>query len=219
LPDNHKNDFMKKKFFIVFFFGFLTLTFSCRKDPDFNQLSTNFTVITNLDSSANFRDFHTYYISDTIAWVGGKDDDSILYDDNSKLLVQTVKDNMNARGYTFVSKNSNPDLGFNMGAVKTTTVSIVYPGWWWGYPGWWDPWYWGWYYPYYYPWSVAYAVTTGSVIVDMVDLKDAQSHRVETIIWSAVANGALGSSTSTNVQRGVDAINQAFKQTPEISAN
>jgi len=210
---------MRKKIFILLFIVLTATTFSCRKNPDFDQLSSNFTVITNYDTAAVFQDYATYYISDTIAYIGGTTSDTILFDSNAKQLVDAVKQNMDARGYSFVAKNAHPDLGLNLGAIKITSASTIYPGWWWGYPGWWDPWYWGWYYPYYYPWTVTYVVTTGTVILDMVDLKNAGAKKTERIIWSAVMGGALGSSTSTNVQRGVDAINQSFAQTPQIDAN
>ncbi len=192
---------------------------SCRKSPNYDQLSSNFVVVTNADTTVAFNAFKTYYISDTISYLSSSSDDTILYDDNAKKLVQAVKDNMNARGYTFVAKNNHPDLGFNLGVVKTLNVGVSYPGWWWGYPGWWDPWYWGWYYPYYYPWSITYVVTTGTVILDMVDLKDAESKKQLRVLWNGYMGGAVGSDVGGNVQRGVDAINQSFEQSPYIKAN
>jgi hypothetical protein len=187
---------------------------SCRKDPNFDQLSSNLVVATNIDTTANFSSFKTYYISDSISLASSDTKDSILYDDVSKELVATVKSNMDARGFTFVGQNSHPDIGFKMGLIKTTNVGIYYPGWWWGYPGWG----WGWwgYYPY-YPWSVAYVITTGTVIIDMLDAKDASLLTPQVkVLWTADLSGALGNSESTNVQNGVNAINQAFIQSPAI---
>ena len=209
---------MKQKISVLVFATLVAAVFSCRKSPNFDQLSSNFTVVTNYDANAVFQDYATYYISDTIAYIGGSNSDTILYDNNAKQLVDAVKQNMDARGYTFVAKNAHPDIGINMGAIKVTNTSVIYPGWWWDYPGWWDPWYWGWYYPYYYPWSVAYSITTGTIMIDMIDLKNADAKKTERVIWTAVMGGALGS-TSTNVQLAVNAINQAFVQTPEIKAN
>ena len=130
-----------------------------------------------------------------------------------------MKQNMTARGYTFVSKGSKPDLGLTLGVVKNSYLGVVYSGWWDAYAGWWDPWYWGWYYPYYYPWAYSYTITTGSVITSMVDLKHAQATQSLRIIWSSVMGGAIGDNLATNVQRGVEAINQSFIQSPLVKKN
>jgi hypothetical protein len=193
--------------------------FGCLKSPDYDQLSTNFIVATNTDSLANFSGFQTYYISDSVAIINGSTTDTILSDANTKKLVDAVKANMNARGYTFVSKGAKPDLGINMGIVKNTYIGVVYSGWWDAYYGWWDPWYWGGYYPYYYPWATYYSITTGSVIITMADLKHAQANQTLRIVWNSVMGGAISDNLATNVQRGVDAINQSFTQSPLVKRN
>jgi hypothetical protein len=193
--------------------------FGCLKSPDYDKLSSNFIVATNTDSLANFAGFQTYYISDSVAIINGSTSDTVLKDANTKKLVDAVKANMNARGYTFVPKGSVPDLGINMGIVKNTYIGVVYSGWWDSYYGWWDPWYWGWYYPYYYPWSTYYSITTGSVIITIGDLKHAQASQTLRIVWSSIMGGAISDNLNTNVQRGVDAINQSFTQSPLVKRN
>ncbi|MBV7529733.1 DUF4136 domain-containing protein [Chitinophaga sp. sic0106] len=195
----------------------LGLFASCRKEPDLSKLSSNFVVQTDKDPAAQFTSYKTYYISDTIAYLSTNKNDSILVGDGAKQIVNTIKDNLNARGYTFVPKSAKPDLGINTVAVKDVYVGVVYPGWWWGYPGYWDPWYWGWYYPYYYPWATAYSITTGSVIVEMIDVKNASAEQKFNVLWTVNLNGALGSD-ATNIQRAVDGINQAFVQSPYVKA-
>lgn len=209
---------MKK---LVFPIGllFMIVQQGCLKSPDFEQLSSNFVVTTKTDSTRNFSNFRTYYISDTIAYHSESLTDTILFDANAKKLVDAVKQNMNTLGYTFVAKGAKPDLGINLGVLKNTTVGVVYGGWWDYWYGWWDPWYWGGYYPYYYPWAYAYAITTGSVITTMIDLKDASSDHVFSVVWLSVMGGAVGDNVANNVQRGVDAINQAFAQSPLLKRN
>jgi hypothetical protein len=191
----------------------------CLKSPDFEMLSTNFVVITNTDSSKNFSNFKTYYISDTVAYHSDVVTDSIINNPSSKQLVDAVKQNMNALGYSFVTKGAKPDLGINLGVLKNTSVGVVYGGWWDYWYGWWDPWYWGWYYPYYYPWAYAYSITTGTVIATMIDLKEAPMEQQLRVVWMSVMSGAVGDNINTNVQRGVDAINQSFKQSPLLDRN
>jgi hypothetical protein len=194
------------------------LGLSCQKSPDFDQLSANFIVATNLDPKTNFANYKTYYISDTIAVATTNPNDSLWFDAKAKQLVDAVKQNMASRGFQFVPKGAKPDMGINMIAVKNVSIGVVYPGWGWGYGGYWDPWYWGWYYPYYYPWSVAYSVTTGTVAFDLINLKNAQADQKLSILWTSVMGGALGL-TSDDIANGVNAINQAFTQSPTVKTN
>jgi hypothetical protein len=197
-------------------FGVLLMVIQegCLKSPDFEQLSSEFVVATKTDSSRTFSSYRTYYISDTVAYHSDVVSDSVINNASSKQLVDAVKQNMNALGYTFVAKGAKPDLGINMGVLKNTTVSVVYGGWWDSWYGWWDPWYWGGYYPYYYPWAYAYSITTGSVIITLVDVKNAQADQNLRVVWLSVMGGAVGDNLNNNVQRGVTAINQSFAQSP-----
>jgi hypothetical protein len=203
----------------VFIFATLFAVSSCTKSPDYGQLSSNFVVATNVDQKVNFSNYKTYYVSDSIATVSTSNTDTIWNDANSKKLVDAVKQNMQSRGFTFVSKGSKPDLGINMVAVKILNVGVAYPGWGWGYPGYWDPWYWGWYYPYYYPWTITYAVTTGSLGIDMIDLKNvSNSNQKLSAVWTALMGGALGVAAN-DIDNGVKSINQAFTQSPTVKTN
>ncbi|MGN6511029.1 MAG: DUF4136 domain-containing protein, partial [Chitinophaga sp.] len=182
-----------------------------------SQLSSNFVVQTDAAKGVAFENYKTYYISDTVALISSSKTDTLLPADAALQIVNTIKSNMDARGYTFVPKALKPDLGINTIAVKDVDVGVVYPGWWWGYPGYWDPWYWGWYYPYYYPWSVAYAVTTGSVIGEIIDLKNVSTDQKLQVVWTMSLNGALGSSNASNLQRAIDGVNQAYMQSPYLT--
>ena len=193
--------------------------YGCLKEPDYDELSSNFVVATNTDSTAVFSSYKTFYISDSVAVINSNTTDTTLKNDDTQKMVDAVKQNMTARGFTFVPKGGRPDLGLMLGIAKNTYVGVIYSGWWDYYAGWWDPWYWGWYYPYYYPWATYYSVTTGTVVVTMADLKNAPVNQVLRILWTGFAGGAIGDNLSTNVQRGVDAINQAFAQSPLVRTN
>ena len=199
---------------------FLALVFlsGCRKTPDFDELSYNFTVSTSLDQSADFGSYNTFYISDTVKYIGGVGSDSILVGADAELLTNVVKDNMTANGYSFVERNGSPDVGLTLTAIKDLNVVINQ------YPGWWDPWYgycywYYWCYGYYYPWTAVYTYTTGTVILNMYDLKNADANQQIRALWNITALGALGSSTATNFQLGVDALNQGFEQSPYLKSN
>ena len=206
---------MKKVFtFIIVLFVVIS---GCRKSVDFDDLSYNFFVSTNLDQAANFGSYKTFFISDTVINIGGIGKDSLLTGPNAIQLVKVVKDNLIARGYTFAPRTGNPDLGLIMSVIKDINVVVsYYPGWWGGYYG---GCYWYYYcYGYYYPWSTVYTYTTGTVILNMYDLKNAPVDHQFKGIWNVTGLGALGS-TSTNIQLGVDALNQGFEQSPYVKTN
>jgi len=172
-------------------------------------------VQTSKEPGADFSKYKTYYISDTIASIGTID--SVWFDDDSKKLVEAVKSNMNARGFTLVANSHfNPDLGLGLTVIKDLNLGVVYPGWWWG--G-----YWGcyWYYcgyPPYYGYGAVYSIPTGTIVLDMIDLKNATANKELDILWSSVMSGGLGNS-SNDVQLGVNAINQSYEQSPYIQTH
>ena len=193
---------------------------SCRKTPDLSQLTNKFVVTTARDPKANFGSYNTYHIADTVSYISNTPTaDTIIVGPAAVQLVNAVKTNMNARGYSFVARNANPDLGLRLLAIKQVNVGVVYPpGWWWGYPGYPGGCYWG-CYPPYYPYPVAYSYTVGDLLLDMVDVKNAGSNHNLTVVWLMDGGGVLGSTAQTNLDLSVSAINQAFTQSPYIQSN
>jgi len=202
---------MKKQFFFLTVFSLAF--FACRKLPDTGALSVSFAVQTSKDANANFSSYNTYSISDTINLRTTNPNDTVWDDADAQQLISQVKSNLDARGYTLVDRSSHPDLGIGFTAVKDLNVGVVYPGWWWG--G-----YWGcyWYYcgyPPYYGYGAVYSIPTGTLILDMIDLKNAASMGKLDILWSSVMTGGLGY-TNDDLQLGVEAIDQSFTQSPYI---
>jgi hypothetical protein len=184
----------------------------CRKRPDFSQLSDNFVTATNRDLDADFTAYKTYYVSDTIKFISDDGSDSAVFGGDAALLIQTVKDSMSNRGYTFVPRNANPDLGITLTAIRNLHRVTV----WW--PGWWDPWwncYWGWCFPWYYPWSATYTYTIGTVILNMYDLKNATKLTQIRDLWNITALGSLNTSTP-NLTLARNSIIQGFVQSPYV---
>ena len=204
---------MKK---LLLFLPILSLVFfACRKLPDTGALSTSFAVQTTRDPVANFSDYGTYSMPDTIKLITTNPNDTVWDDADAQQLIDEVKANMDARGYTLVDRNANPDLGVGFTAVKDLNVGVVYPGWWWGYGG--CYWYYC-YYPPYYGWGAVYSIPTGTLIIDIIDLKNAVANGKLDVIWTSVMTGGLGN-TSDDIQLGVEAVNQAFDQSPYIETH
>ncbi len=205
-----------KKLFLLWVLTPLLMA-GCRKTPNLDDLSYKFVVATNADKEADFNTYNTYFVSDTIRYLSNTSNDTILIGGDAQQLIDAIKSNMADLGYTFANKNANPDVGLNVMVVKDLNINtIVYPDWWWD---WYYPWYWyDWYYPPYYPWSYTYAYTTGTVYISMVDLKNAPSTKKLRVVWDALMGGALGTQAQ-NIAEGVDAIDQAFKQSDYLKTN
>jgi len=193
---------------------------SCRKTPDLSQLTNKFVVTTARDPLANFASYDTYHIADTVTYIANTPGaDSIIVGPVANQLITAVKTNMNARGYTFVARNNNPHLGLRLTAVKQVNVGVVYPpGWWWGYWGYPGGCYWG-CYPPYYPYPVAYSYNVGDVLLEIIDVKNAGSNHHLSVIWLMDGGGVLSSTSQTNIDLSVSAINQGFTQSPYIQSN
>jgi hypothetical protein len=185
---------------------------ACRKTPDLSSLQNQQVVVTDRDLQANYGGFVSYHISDTVRIVASNPNDSIFVGPGAKQLVDAVKANMNSRGYTFVSKGGNPELGLNLVVIKDVERSTICSGWWGG--GWGYPW-WG--YGYYYPWCGSYTYSVGTSMLTMFDLKNAGSNQNLRAIWGMTAFGVFSTSNdATNISLTTNAINQAFSQSPYI---
>jgi Domain of unknown function (DUF4136) len=211
---------MKK--LMVFELLSLALLSSCYKYPDTSQLSSNFVVLTNYDNAANFKSYKTFILPPYVGLISSTSSDSILDPQYGDQILSAIQTNLTARGYTEVPNNHTADLGVSAVALKETTiVTGWYPGSWWGYPGWGGCyWYYCGYYPIYPPYYTTYVYQTGSLIIELVDLKNlpppSEGNKLD-VLWTNWNGGALGSS-STNLQNALQSINQAFVQSPYISA-
>src|SRR5690242_4272395 len=91
---------------------------SCRKEP-LNHLTQEESRVytTNRDSSADFSSFHTFSIVDSVAVITNGGPHVELTEADAHLL-QEIKDQMTARGYVYVSKDQQPDLGINVTRIS-----------------------------------------------------------------------------------------------------
>mgnify|MGYP006898693093 CR=1 FL=1 len=78
---------MKK--LIPLLFAAFALT-ACEKDADTDKLDNKFVVYTNYDKNANFKQFNTYYLPDSILIIGDKDKQEYWKDANAQKIIDTV---------------------------------------------------------------------------------------------------------------------------------
>ncbi|HTI12913.1 MAG TPA: DUF4136 domain-containing protein [Puia sp.] len=167
---------------------------SCKKDP-LNNLSNDESriYVTNYDTTANFSSYKTFSIADSVDVI---QDNQLLGKELGSFdtaVISTISQLMQQRGYQLVSRETSPDLAFNISKVISTSTGIFsYPDYWDFYGSYYDPYYWG--YPgygYYSPYAVGvYTIQTGGLEIDLLDLKNAATHGNKlTAIWTGLARG------------------------------
>lgn len=189
---------------------------ACRRDPDLGELSSDFLVFTNYDTAANFNEFVTYYMPDSIMIIGDRDIPEYWTGINAEAILETYADNMGMCGYLRVSDKEEADLGLQISYIESVSYFVDYyssPYWWNAYPGYWWPGYWGDWSDWYYPYPVVYSYSVGSLLTEMVDLTaETGPERKLPVVWNSLLSGLLSGSDSFNVTLTVRAVDQSFIQ-------
>ncbi|MCX6242595.1 MAG: DUF4136 domain-containing protein [Bacteroidetes bacterium] len=190
---------------------------SCTKyPPTSSRLLEDLAVLTQYDVNTNFGLYKTYSIVDTVYYITDKGTQKII-SANTKIIINQIIADMNARGFKQVAKSAKPDLGINVSAIKTTTT-VYYPGWYWGYPGYYPPDWWGYngyYYPYYPTYYTSYSA--GTLVIEMVNFKNITPAGDLPVVWDAIIRGLVTDThTTTDVTNSID---QCFTQTPSIKTS
>ena len=206
---------MKK--YLVFLGALMFILWSCEPKDDTLKLLDQLVVSTNYDNTAQFNSYSTYSMAtDTIGFVSNQSNDTIITqtdNDYPRPILQKLQQNLSAKGYTRVDKNQNPDLRINVYVVNDFNLyqtlnysSFYYPsyyGYGYGY---------GSYYG--YPYVSTYATNTGSLVVEILDLKNVTPDNKVKVLWSAYMGDVY--STIDLIKQSEDAIDQAFAQSPYI---
>jgi hypothetical protein len=196
---------MKTKISIVFLGLGLLFSLGCTKyPPSSERLLEDLAVVTRYDTKVDFNNYKTYAITDHIEKITDKDSTQMTNSAAMTVLAQIDK-NMQARGFTKVDKDANPDFGIDVLYFQNTTVYAYYGS------------YWGYYYPYYYPYYPVYysSYTTGMADIELVDLKNISPTDTKIYLrWNAYIRGLMTDThTSADLTGAVD---QAFIQTPQL---
>ncbi len=167
---------------------------SCSKDPVKNLTEEESRIyITNYDTTANFRNYRTFTITDSVALISNNQLEGRQKNAVDEKFVDAVKQALQARGYILVGKDQNPDLGVALSRIRNTSTSLVsytdYGGY---YGSYWDPYYWGapgydYYFPTYYG---IYESTETAMMIDVFDLKNSQQNNQIRSLWSGMIRGS-----------------------------
>ncbi len=186
---------------------------ACGVSSPYETISDYDVVITGHQKGFDFGAQETFFVADSILRIIDPDkppsDINTQYDD---FIIEQIKANMTRLGYVeeLEPETNRPDLFIAVAITRTDWYGYSYPW----YPGWpWYPWYPpGWYYP-----PVAYAYSSGSIIMTMVDVERADEEtKIAPVVWAAVVNGVIESGKSGMETRISRNIRQAFNQSPYL---
>jgi hypothetical protein len=197
---------------------------ACQKDPMKNLTTSESRIyITNRDSTVSFSEFKTFSVADSVGVIEDNQGIGKSNDDFDINVIAKVREHLESRGFTEVSRDDSPDLGITDTRIYSNYTGIVsYPGYWGGYGGFYDPYYWGYggysyYDPIYYGpnYYSTYQVTQGALAIDMLNLKDAKDDNTIRPVWSALSRGSQVFNPATaEIQ-----VNAFFEQSPYLVTN
>lgn len=151
-------------------------------------------------------------------------DGAHAYDDE---ILEAVKRNLEAAGYVRVAADGSevPDVMVNVGTIVSNNYVVYYYPWWGYYPYYYGGWYgdyWGWwgYYPYYPPTTVV-NYPTGTLLIQMLSIKDADpvNERIPGI-WTAAVKVLLEASDEVTATTRINShIDQAFAQSSYLKVS
>ena len=178
--------------------------------PDYGLTTSDYDVVTTFKSdAADFQDYRTFFIPDSIAKIL---DGGLISGNNGQYdqqILKEIENQMIANGYTKVANPTTADVLLYV-ATSSSSTFTYYPGWWGGY--------YGWYYPWYGYGGVYYSYTTGSLFIDMVDKdKFDPDKKITGTVWVGIVNGLLDNSTSIEIKtRVINSIDKMFQQSPYL---
>ena len=197
---------------------------ACQKDPMKNLTASESRIyLTNRDSTVSFSEFKTFSVADSVGVIEDNQGIGKSNDDFDINVIAKVREHLESRGFTEVSRDDSPDLGITVTRIYSNYTGIVsYPGYWGGYGGFYDPYYWGYggysyYDPIYYGpnYYSTYQVTQGALAIDMLNLKDAKDDNTIRPVWSALSRGSQVFNPATaEIQ-----VNAFFEQSPYLVTN
>ncbi len=185
-------------------------------------------ALTHYDDQVNFALYTTFVMPDSIVFIQPDGDTARIDKKVSDQLTGLIKQNFTDRNYKLLTteeaETEVPDFVVTVTAFATPFFNYTTWGNYWGwYPGWdWFGWggAWGGFYPW-YPWYggsyTYYAYDKGTLVIDMLDVKNAdpESKHIP-VLWSAVNTGILAGSSVYICDRLERSINQCFIQSPYL---
>ncbi len=186
---------------------------ACEKNPDFDEMSDDYLVVTTYNPDFNFSTPTNVYVPPTIALLDSSSGTPGVWNDSdAQSILAKFTLELEDAGYTVVDTEAGADLILGVSFLENITYFVDYYSYYW----WWDP-YWG-YWPYwYYPYPVVYGYATGSLIAELLDPADMdKADNTLPTVWYAYISGDESGSEDYDTQRIITGINKAFTQSKYI---
>jgi len=191
-----------KKYFVIVIIAFLF--WGCEPKPNPNDLVKKMVVSTDYNSSASFTNYSTYtMVLDTMSYFDNSDQnpaDTSVIGSGVHDITNKVKNKMDSAGYGLVSKKMTPDLRVYIYVKEVYSAYQSYS---------YNPYSYG-YYGSYYP--TVTVTDQADLYVYILDLKHQSSGPY---LWACDIGDLVSSPSQTTVPI-LQAIDQAFKQSPYI---
>ena len=97
---------------------------ACEKDPDMDKLDNDYLVYTNYDKKADFKQFSTYYIPDSVLVIGDKKDPEYWKGEAAAAIINAYKDNLNSKGFPLPTTD-NPNGGGTIPAIGMHLTGVT----------------------------------------------------------------------------------------------
>lgn len=179
-------------------------------------------VYTNYYSEFDFKARNTYAIPDSVVKITGDNFDDpdgnlkpeFLPKASGDIILNQIKTNMTALGWTRVPLTQNPDMIMLVSSMVTTNIFYYYDWWYWDwwYGGYYPPW--GWYYPCcYYPGYVS-GYRSGTILMQFID--PSNNGEDAPVVWTGLMNGLAEGGQANIATRAQAGIDKAFAQSPYL---
>ena len=191
-----------------------TLIVSCQKDPDTDNLDGSYLVYTNYDTDTDFKSINSFYVIDSILIIDNSEKSTYWNNSNSQKIVNAFEAQLATAGYEPAESIEEADAVLQLSYINDTYYFTSYGQgpWWNSYPGYWNWGNWGWYYPY----SFSYSYSTGSIIGELVNTNAPTPLDDKlTVVWNTYICGLLNGN-NLSMSRTMEAISQAFNQSPYL---
>ncbi len=188
--------------------------------PSTSDLRKEYLVYTAHDTATDFQQIETYYLPDSILVIGNSDRTEYWKDDDAQEILSVVADRMNAAGYMRLDERSEANVGLQLSYVRRVTYFVGYdnPCWWWYYPYYWAPGYWG-----NWPGGTIPTASTTPTRPDRCSWRWSIWKPTSRAARSSRSSGTASSADCSpptrplNLERTLDAVEQAFTQSPYLT--
>ena len=104
---------MTAKLYIGVFMLLAGTLYSCQKDEEMNKLDADYRVMTDYDPETDFSQFRSYYLADSILFVGQDEKPQYLDSQQAGPILNACHRNMQERGYSRAASKEKADLGLH----------------------------------------------------------------------------------------------------------